>query len=137
MFTPLLAGDCHTANYRLVLLITPQHRPHREYHSCVTVYGRCLRSHYLAMGIQAYQHFFFSESCTCNICDQPCLPSPWLSSHGDCSPTAPSLRSLVLSGSLIKWKVVQVYHHQPQSMFLLDPVYHIIYLGCYLVRALP
>jgi hypothetical protein len=30
-----------------------------------------------------------------------------------------------------------VYHHHPRSRVLLDPVYHIIYPGDYLVWALP
>jgi hypothetical protein len=39
---------------------------------------------------------------------------PWLGNHGDFSPTspaAPSLRPLVLSGSLIGCQSAQVYHH--------------------------
>jgi hypothetical protein len=69
-----------------------------------------------------------------------CLVSPsslWLSLHGVYSPTAPSLRPLIPSGSLIRCEAVQVYHHQPQSRVPLDPVYHIIYMGDYLVWALP
>jgi hypothetical protein len=68
-----------------------------------------------------------------------CLGSPsslWLSFHSVYSPTAPSLRPLVLSGSLISCELVQVHHNQPRSSILLDPIY-IIYLGQYLVQALP
>jgi hypothetical protein len=86
--------------------------------------GRCLQSHYSATGLfvpnslQAYCHFFFPEGCACDICDRPHLPSPWIGSHGAYSPTAPdasSLRPLIPSGSLIRCKPVQVYHHQPRS----------------------
>jgi hypothetical protein len=40
-------------------------------------------------------HNFFSEGCTCDICDYPSLLSMWLISHVDYSsatPTAPSVR---------------------------------------------
>jgi hypothetical protein len=90
--------------------------------------------------LQANRHFFFSEGCVCDICDRSHLPSPRLGSHGDYSPTipaAPSLRPLVLSGSLIRCEPFQVYHHHPRSRVPLDTVYHIIYLGDYLVWALP
>jgi hypothetical protein len=85
--------------------------------------GRCLQSHYIAMGVQVYCHFFFSKGCACDVCDWSRLPSLWLSSHSDYSPTvpaAPSLRPLVLSGSLLRWELVQVYHHHPRSRVLLD-----------------
>jgi hypothetical protein len=55
--------------------------------------------------LQVYRHFFFSEGCVCEVCDLSHLPSLWLTSHGDYSPTAsaaPSLRLLILRGSLIK-----------------------------------
>jgi hypothetical protein len=64
--------------------------------------------------LQAYRHFFFSKGCACDVCDWSQLPSPWLISHGDYSPTAPtapSLRLLVPSGSLIGCQSLQVYHH--------------------------
>jgi hypothetical protein len=89
--------------------------------------------------LQTYRHFF-SKGCVCDVCDWPRLPFPWLGSHGDYSPTAPtapSLRPLNLSGSLIRCKPVQVYHHEPLSRVPLDPVYHIIYLGDNLVWASP
>jgi hypothetical protein len=38
---------------------------------------------------------------------------------------------------MIKCELVQVYHHQPQSRVLLDPVHHIIYPGDYPVQAHP
>jgi hypothetical protein len=66
--------------------------------------------------LKVYCHFFFSEACACDICDRSRLPSRWLSSHGDYSPTAPaalSLRPFVPSGSLIRCQSVQVYHHHP------------------------
>jgi hypothetical protein len=64
--------------------------------------------------LQAYCHFFFSKSCSCDICDWSHLPSLWLGSRDDYSPTvltAPSSRSLVPSCSLIRCEPVQVYHH--------------------------
>jgi hypothetical protein len=70
--------------------------------------------------LQAYCHFFSSEGYTCDICDRSHLPSPWLSSHGNYSPTAlaaPSLRPLIPSGS--GFKPVQVYHHEPQCEVVL------------------
>lgn len=42
-----------------------------------------------------YWHFFFSECCACDICGWSHLPSPWLGSPSDSSPTAPSLRPLI------------------------------------------
>jgi hypothetical protein len=73
---------------------------------------------FVLKSLQAYCHFFFSEGWACDVCERPRLPSPWLSSHGDYSPIAlpaPSLRLLVLSGSLTRCELVQVYHHQPRS----------------------
>jgi hypothetical protein len=61
--------------------------------------------------LQAYRHFFFSKGCACDVCNQPSLPSLWLISHGDYSPTAPSLRPVLPSGSLTMCELVQVYHH--------------------------
>jgi hypothetical protein len=61
-------------------------------------------------------HFSFPEGFACDVCDRSCFPSPWLSSHGDYSPTAPvvhSLRQLIPSSSLMRCQVVQVYHHHP------------------------
>jgi hypothetical protein len=68
---------------------------------------------FILNSLQAYRHFFFSKSCTCDVCDRSRLPSSWLGSHGDYStaPAAPSLRPLIPSGSLIRYKPVQVYHH--------------------------
>jgi hypothetical protein len=90
--------------------------------------------------IQAYRHFFFSEDCACNVCDRLHLPFLWLCSHDDYSPTAPaapSLRPLVSISTLIRCEPVQVYHHHPRSRVPLDPAYHNIYPGDYLVWALP
>jgi hypothetical protein len=65
-----------------------------------------------------------------------------LSLCGGCSPTAPtapSLRLLVPSSSLIRCEPVQVYHHHPRPRVPLDPVYYeyIINPGDYFVWALP
>jgi hypothetical protein len=87
--------------------------------------------------LHAYRHFFLSEGWACDICDWPHFSLPWLDSHGDYSPTPPSLKSLVPSGSLIRCQSVQVYHHHPRLRAPLDPAYHIIYPGYCLVRALP
>jgi hypothetical protein len=60
--------------------------------------------------------------------------------RGDHSPTAisvPSLWALVPSSSLLRCQPVQVYYHHPRPMVPLDPVYHIIYLGDYLLWAFP
>jgi hypothetical protein len=74
--------------------------------------------------------------CVCSV-----IPSIlWLSFHGDYSPTAhaaPSLTLLVLRGSLIRYDQAQVYHHQPWSRVLLDPIYHIFYPGDYTLWVLP
>jgi hypothetical protein len=91
--------------------------------------------------LRAYPHFF-SEGCAYDVCDCSRLPSPWLGSHGDyypTAPTAPSLRPLVRSGSLIRHELVQVYDHQPWSRVPLHPVcvYHIVFPGDYIVQALP
>jgi hypothetical protein len=64
--------------------------------------------------LRAFHHLFFFEGCACNVCDWPLLPSPWLGSHGYYSataPTAPSVRALVPSGSLIRCDLAQVHHH--------------------------
>jgi hypothetical protein len=60
-----------------------------------------------------------NEDCACDVCDRPRFPSLWLDSHGDYSPTAPSLRPLVPNGSLIRCEPVQVYHHHSYSMAVL------------------
>jgi hypothetical protein len=89
--------------------------------------------------LQAYRYFFVLEGCACAVCDRPSFPSTLLGSHGDNSPTdpaAPSLRPLVPSASLTRCEPVQVYYHHPRPRIRLDPVYHIIYPGDYLVRAL-
>jgi hypothetical protein len=49
----------------------------------------------------------------------------------------PPLRPLVLSNSLIRCEPVQAYHHEPPYSVPLDPVYHVIFLGYYLISALP
>jgi hypothetical protein len=67
---------------------------------------------FLPNSLHAYRHFFFFEVCGCDVCDRSHLPSPWLGFHGDYSATAPSLRPLVLSGSLIRSEPVQLYHHR-------------------------
>jgi hypothetical protein len=54
--------------------------------------SQSLPIHHLACilnSLQAYC-YFFSEGCACDICSRSCLPSPWHSSHGDYSPTAPA-----------------------------------------------
>jgi hypothetical protein len=87
----------------------------------------------------AYHHFFFSKGCAWDVCQQPHLPSLWLGSHSDYSPTAPAappLGPLILSSSVTRCELVQVYHHHPCTRVLLDPVYHIIYPGDYPVLAL-
>jgi hypothetical protein len=63
-------------------------------------------------------HFLFFENCACDLRYQSRLPSPWIGSHDDYSPTAPtapSLRSLAPSVSLIRCELVQMYHHQPRA----------------------
>jgi hypothetical protein len=69
----------------------------------------------VSISLQAYRHFFFSEGYACDICVRPRPPSMWLGSHGDYSPSAPSLRPVIPSSSLIRCDPVQVYHHQPWS----------------------
>jgi hypothetical protein len=66
----------------------------------------------------AYRHFFISEVSTRDVCDRPRLPSPWLASYSDYSPTAPaapSLRPLIPRGSLMRCEPVQVNHHYCRS----------------------
>jgi hypothetical protein len=90
--------------------------------------------------LQMYRHYFFSEGCACDVCDRSRLPSSWLGSHGDCSPTAvaaPFLRPLVPSSSLIRCEPVQMYPYHPRSRVPLDPIYHVIYPRDYRVWALP
>jgi hypothetical protein len=70
---------------------------------------------------QVYCYFFFSKGCACDICVWPHLPFLWLGRCGDycpTTPTAPSLRLLVASGSLIRCEPVQVYHHHHFFLFL-------------------
>jgi hypothetical protein len=65
-------------------------------------------------GLQAYHHFFFSKGCASDVCVCYHLPSPWLSSHGDYSPTAladSTLRPLNPSDFLIGCQSVQVYSY--------------------------
>jgi hypothetical protein len=91
--------------------------PRRKHHFSVVygpLYSRRLTTDLYAR--LAYRNFIFSEGCACDICGRPRLPTPWLSSHGDYTPTAPSLRPLVPSGSLIKCQAVQVYHHHPSFL---------------------
>jgi hypothetical protein len=60
-----------------------------------------LATFHIAQGY--YHNFLFFEGCACDVCDRPLLPSPWLGSLCDYSPTAPSapsLRTVVLSGYL-------------------------------------
>jgi hypothetical protein len=52
--------------------------------------------------LQVDRHFFSSKGSACDVCDWPCLPSPWLGFCSDYSPTARSLRPLILSSSLIR-----------------------------------
>jgi hypothetical protein len=55
--------------------------------------------------LPVYHHFFPSEFCVCDVCGRSHLPSPWLISHGDYSPvapSAPSLRPLIPSSSLMR-----------------------------------
>jgi hypothetical protein len=77
---------------------------------------------FIPNSLRAYCHFFFSKGCACDVCDRSCLPSLWLTSHGDYSPVAPavpSLRPLLPSGSLVRCGPGQMYHHQLQSVVLL------------------
>jgi hypothetical protein len=60
----------------------------------------CLQSHYLATGLHATL-LLFSEGCACDICDRPHLPSPWLGSCSDYSPTAPAAPSLSRSSQAV------------------------------------
>jgi hypothetical protein len=58
--------------------------------------------------------FLLFRGCARDVCDLLRLRSPWLGSRSYYSPTAPvppSLRLLFPSGSLIRCKPVQVYHH--------------------------
>jgi hypothetical protein len=55
--------------------------------------------------------FLFREGRACDVSDGSCLPFLWLGSHSDYSPTATSLRLFILSGSLIRCQLIQVYHH--------------------------
>jgi hypothetical protein len=76
---------------------------------------------FIPISLQACRHFFLSEGCTCDVCDRPRLPLPWLGSHGDDSPTAPvapSLRRLAPRGSLIRCEPVHVYNHRHLCSFL-------------------
>jgi hypothetical protein len=71
--------------------------------------------------LQVYRHFFFPEGCACNVRDRSHLP-PMARFFRDVyfapAPLAPSLRTLVPSGSLIRSQSVQFFHHHP--VFLID-----------------
>jgi hypothetical protein len=66
--------------------------------------------------LQACRHYFFSDSCVCDVCDRshllPCC-SAFRGVYSPTAPVAPSLRPLVPSGSIIGCQSVQVYHHHP------------------------
>jgi hypothetical protein len=92
--------------------------------------------------LQVSRHFFFSfsEECTCGVCNRPHLSSLRLASHVDYSPvapTAPSLNPHVSSGSVIRCEPVQLYHRHPLSRVSLAILYHITFLGDYIVWTLP
>jgi hypothetical protein len=122
MFTPLLVDDCLATNgphrkhhlQQVCCCITQLlHGPRREHlpSSLVRVRnllpnnGR-LHSHYLATTLHATYVVPRAVLLTSVI---------GLVSEGDYCPTAPSLRPLIPSGSLIRCEPVQVYHHQPYS----------------------
>lgn len=48
-------------------------------------------------------HFFFCKDCACDICDRSCLPYPWISSHGDYSPTEPALLPCLIPMARFSW----------------------------------
>jgi hypothetical protein len=94
---------------------------------------------FVQSGLLAYDYFFFSECCDFDVCDHLSLPYTWLISYNSYSPiapTAPSLRPFVPSGSLIRCEPAQVCKFYHRSKVPLDPVYHVIYPGDYLVWAL-
>jgi hypothetical protein len=78
-------------------------RDHKSCFECTCHIAPSLRL-LVPSSLQAYRHFLFSQGCARDVCDQPHLPSPWLSSHSDYSPTAPSLRPLDQSSSLRSWE---------------------------------
>jgi hypothetical protein len=82
--------------------------------------------------LKAYCYFFSEGTLVMSAID---LPHALFS--GDYSPIAPSSRPLIPSCSLIRCKPAQVYQNHLGSTVPLNPVYHIIYLGHYLVWALP
>jgi hypothetical protein len=62
--------------------------------------------------LQMYHHFFLSAGCACDICDEFHLHFLWPGSPDDSFPTAHNaslLRMLLLIGSLIRCKIIQVY----------------------------
>jgi hypothetical protein len=58
----------------------------------------------------AYHHLFLCEGYACEVCDWLSLPSLWLGSPGDYSPTVPSIRLVHMSRSHIGCEPVQVYY---------------------------
>jgi hypothetical protein len=74
---------------------------------------------FIPNNLPAYRYFLFSEGCACDVSDQSHLPSLWLSSQGDYSPTAPAaptLKPLIPSSSVIRRQLVQVYYHHPSFL---------------------
>jgi hypothetical protein len=68
--------------------------------------------------LQAYCHFYFSKSCTCNVCAQSHLPFRNSAFRGvlfQTAPAAPSSRLRILSCFLISCKFIQVSHQHPVS----------------------
>jgi hypothetical protein len=76
---------------------------------------------FIPNSLQIYRYFLFSKGCACDICDWSQLPSLWLISQGDYSPTAPTAPSLRL---LVPWcELVQASYHHLRSGVPLDLVY--------------
>jgi hypothetical protein len=82
---------------------------------------------FIPNGLQLYHHFFFRGLCFW------CLWS--VSPPFTVARFSRWLLSKLLPCSLLK-AVVRAYHHEPQTMLPLDPVYNIIYPADYLVRVL-
>jgi hypothetical protein len=79
--------------------------------------GRCLQSHCLAVGpyttmLPPYRLTAISSMLLMSVIGLTFL---WLGFHGGFSPTAPFLRPLTPSCSLIGSQSVQVFHHLPPS----------------------